>query len=542
MQDDTPVDILDAIRYITILGQTRDGFLGDIKSLSRKFRADFRTNSRTIPQENRPERKGEDVVTSPGALEDRIRKLSGIPHEQDPRIKRIRKKQIRRAAVVPEEQTKRQQRQCLSKKERVHYPQYQRKYRLLKNSSIVVDGVRVYRIMRVSDGSLGGYLESDYNLSQHGNCWVGIGSCVMGNARVVCDAVVEDGAMVSGSAIVGKQTRLRGNTTVSDNAIVALNTTYEVIGTENNEVLIGGKAIVCGHLNLERPLRICDNAFVCGTTHLNAPYVVKSDLAWYCHVELGMGGTICDSTISGESIVLDHAKVRRAKTHCCAVLRRRADIDGICVLADVIEEEGQYLTLRHGNFHTILLTPNYMTVGCLALPYEKWERYYGFDQFRGAASISEYVTLRPMMEMAIKLWESLDARRGQLKDQMLKHAQASNSRLLVSLASFYPSFSLEDRGIADRLMQLPAIKSERFSFDDIHNLRGVDQEDPCRPGAAQEAVQEKSECGIAPNDNDPGSSQSGGEEATTKGEEVRASEKCTEGGPQSDGLSDTVGT
>ena len=60
----------------------------------------------------------------------------------------------------------------------------------LTNDSIVVDGKTLYRIKalrsfsNVNKGDIGGYVESESNLSHNGNCWVSGYAKVFGNAVV----------------------------------------------------------------------------------------------------------------------------------------------------------------------------------------------------------------------------------------------------------------------------------------------------------------------------------------------------------------------
>ena len=96
------------------------------------------------------------------------------------------------------------------------------KYRLT-DETIVHDGKTVFRIEALRDfenvaaGDLGGFVESEYNLSHDGNCWVGRNSVVFGSARVIDDAVVKNNSVVSGNARIAGQSSVVG-TNVSDNA------------------------------------------------------------------------------------------------------------------------------------------------------------------------------------------------------------------------------------------------------------------------------------------------------------------------------------
>ena len=68
----------------------------------------------------------------------------------------------------------------------------------LTSETIKHDGVVLHRIRALKDfgdvlaGELGGWIEAEKNLSQHGTAWVS------GNARVSGDARVYDDARVSG--------------------------------------------------------------------------------------------------------------------------------------------------------------------------------------------------------------------------------------------------------------------------------------------------------------------------------------------------------
>jgi hypothetical protein len=89
-----------------------------------------------------------------------------------------------------------------------------RKYELLSSESISHSGLTLYRIRAVRDfdnvkiGDLGGYVESDNNLSHDGMAWIA------DQAQVYRQARVEGNARVSGHAQVS------GRITLSDNVYV----------------------------------------------------------------------------------------------------------------------------------------------------------------------------------------------------------------------------------------------------------------------------------------------------------------------------------
>ena len=80
------------------------------------------------------------------------------------------------------------------------------KYKILKDKYIEVIGKKLYRIQalkdfaRVKAGDIGGYIESESNLSQFNNAWVYGDAQVYGDARVCGDAQVCGNARVCGDA------------------------------------------------------------------------------------------------------------------------------------------------------------------------------------------------------------------------------------------------------------------------------------------------------------------------------------------------------
>ncbi|MGH9422571.1 MAG: hypothetical protein ACRD3J_21520, partial [Thermoanaerobaculia bacterium] len=71
-----------------------------------------------------------------------------------------------------------------------------KKYELVRDQQIIVDGKTLYRIRalrdfgRVKAGDLGGFVASERNLSHLGACWIGDEAQVFGEATVSDDAQV----------------------------------------------------------------------------------------------------------------------------------------------------------------------------------------------------------------------------------------------------------------------------------------------------------------------------------------------------------------
>ena len=104
-----------------------------------------------------------------------------------------------------------------------------KKYELIKEDTKQIYDITLYRIRALKNfgavkaGDLGGYIQSENNLSHGGNAWV------YGNARVCGDAWVYGDAQVYGNAQVCGDARVCGNARVYGNAKIQSDNDYIVL-------------------------------------------------------------------------------------------------------------------------------------------------------------------------------------------------------------------------------------------------------------------------------------------------------------------------
>lgn len=90
------------------------------------------------------------------------------------------------------------------------------KYKLT-DKTITYCGRTLYRIEALKDfsdikaGDLGGWIQSEANLSQDGSCWVADNAHIYDNARVSGNAWVSDNAHIYGNARVSGNVRVYGD-------------------------------------------------------------------------------------------------------------------------------------------------------------------------------------------------------------------------------------------------------------------------------------------------------------------------------------------
>ena len=116
----------------------------------------------------------------------------------------------------------------------------------------------LHRIRRLSDGKLGGWIESEENLSQNSNCWVDDEAKVYDNAYVYSNAQVFGNAEVHSNARVYDHAKVYGNAEVYGNAKVFGDA--KICGGAN----VYGNAEVYGGANVYGNAEIFGNAEICG--------------------------------------------------------------------------------------------------------------------------------------------------------------------------------------------------------------------------------------------------------------------------------------
>src|SRR5205823_3763851 len=99
----------------------------------------------------------------------------------------------------------------------------EKKYELMRDQQVIAGGVTLYRIRALRDfgkvkaGDLGGFLESERNLSHEGDCWVADEARVYGDALVSHDARVYGRAEVYDHARISDRGQVLGNARVFEN-------------------------------------------------------------------------------------------------------------------------------------------------------------------------------------------------------------------------------------------------------------------------------------------------------------------------------------
>ena len=178
-----------------------------------------------------------------------------------------------------------------------------KKYRLTDETMVNDKGVVLHRIDYFIDDkqgtSKGGWIESEKNLSQQGNCYVLDEAQVFGNAVVSDNACVYDNAKVFGNAVIRDEAQVRDNAKICKNAHVF------------NKARVSGCAFI--YDNAE----IFDNVWVYGDAKIFENAIVYGDAKILdCAKVYGNALVYDDAFVYGNAVVCGNAVVRGFAAIC----------------------------------------------------------------------------------------------------------------------------------------------------------------------------------------------------------------------------------
>ena len=93
----------------------------------------------------------------------------------------------------------------------------------------------------IKKGDLGGYVESERNLSQYDNCWIYDNAIVFGNTKVIQSANVCEYAQISDNAIIIGYATIMGHSKICDHA------------------KIGGRALIAERAEIDENAELLDS-------------------------------------------------------------------------------------------------------------------------------------------------------------------------------------------------------------------------------------------------------------------------------------------
>ena len=137
-----------------------------------------------------------------------------------------------------------------------------KKYKIDYKNKIRYEGRTLYRIIALRDfsdvmkGDKGGYVESEQNLSQEGNCWI------YDSAKAMDDSSVCENAKMHNSAVLSGKARMLEDSQIYDNARMYNESTMRGYSTMRDNTSMHGNSTLFRFAEMHGTSDICDNAAI----------------------------------------------------------------------------------------------------------------------------------------------------------------------------------------------------------------------------------------------------------------------------------------
>ena len=157
--------------------------------------------------------------------------------------------------------------------------------------------ITVYRIRALKDfdsvkkGDLGGWVESEDNLSHNGTCWIFNDAMIYGNAKVYGDAIVSGNSCVHGNARIFNSARISDYARVFNKATI------------HGKSKVYGSAKVCEHAIISGNAYIGGTSIICAHAVVSENACVRGNSTIVGDVQITGTGNVCDSNVKGNAVI-----------------------------------------------------------------------------------------------------------------------------------------------------------------------------------------------------------------------------------------------
>ena len=166
------------------------------------------------------------------------------------------------------------------------------KYRLIPEDCKINYGRKLYRIEALKDfgvvkaGELGGYIESENNLSFDGEAWVCENAEVFDDARICNNALISGNAIIYGNAIISNKATVGGNALIYGNALICDEACVYDKAYVYGNVLVCNNAIIRGNAVVSGNARIYGNAIICENARVYGNVMIRGNATIYSNAVL----------------------------------------------------------------------------------------------------------------------------------------------------------------------------------------------------------------------------------------------------------------
>ena len=139
-----------------------------------------------------------------------------------------------------------------------------KKYELTSETKVIW-GTTVHRIKRLSDNLLGGFVESESNLSQEGSCLIYGNAVAMNNSMMSGNSEMSENSKMTGNSMMYGNSEMSGNSRMTGNSMM----------TENSSM--SGNSRMSGNSKMSENSKMSGNSMMTGNSEMSGDSRMTGD-------------------------------------------------------------------------------------------------------------------------------------------------------------------------------------------------------------------------------------------------------------------------
>ena len=204
------------------------------------------------------------------------------------------------------------------------------------------DGHYVRQIKRLNDDMLGGFIESEKNLSQEGKSWVSKDCLVYGNATVTDNASIESFSIVYGNTVISGDSRIMCHSQVYGSAKVCGSSIVKNSNVYDYAFINGGRIYNCSKIYNYAKVMDCAIVTEASSVYDYATILqnVRIESSDVCnHAVISGNAHVRKKSLIHDCIICGDAIIAESMIHGKIFIADKVQCDGTA-----IEGEGQILS------------------------------------------------------------------------------------------------------------------------------------------------------------------------------------------------------
>ena len=185
-----------------------------------------------------------------------------------------------------------------------------KKYELIKESKDYFAEREIFRIRALKDfsdikvGDIGGWVCSEDNLSQEGNCWIYDNAKCLDNAKMFDDAKMYDNTMMIGNSRMYDNAKMSDSSIICDNAVMCGNARMYDTSTMCGSSMMRGNATMFNNSKMYDRATMFDNSKMYDSAKMCGNSTMYDNSVMYDNAEMYDGAEMLGRAILDEDKIL----------------------------------------------------------------------------------------------------------------------------------------------------------------------------------------------------------------------------------------------